>query len=96
MKKEFGKWFLDLAKYILTAIFLTTYLTGLEESRLFWITFVAFVLCLLSGYFLLKQSDKENIQASETKSTTNSVETMEEQTSLPKVKTSKSTKHKKK
>ena len=61
MKKEFGKWFLDLAKYILTAIFLTTYLTGLEESRLFWITFVAFVLCLLSGYFLLKQSDKENI-----------------------------------
>ena len=34
MKKEFGKWFLDLAKYILTAIFLTTYLKGIEGNAL--------------------------------------------------------------
>ena len=63
MKREFGKWFLDLAKYILTAIILTTYLTGLEETNLFWVTSACFVLCLLSGYLLLKQSDKEKVQA---------------------------------
>ena len=33
MKKEFGKWFLDLAKYILTAIALTTLFRGMEETR---------------------------------------------------------------
>lgn len=63
MKKEFGKWFLDLAKYILTAIILTTYLTGLEETNLFWVTSACFVLCLLSGYLLLRQSDKEKVKA---------------------------------
>ena len=60
MKKEFGKWFLDLAKYILTAVFLTTYLTGLEEKALVWFSAIAFVSTLLAGYFLLRSADEEN------------------------------------
>ena len=60
MKKEFGKWFLDLAKYILTAVFLTTYLTGLEEKTLVWFSAIAFVSTLLAGYFLLRSADEEN------------------------------------
>ena len=60
MKREFGKWFLDLAKYILTAVFLTTYLTGMEEKALIWGSFIGFVSTLLAGYFLLKYADEEN------------------------------------
>lgn len=60
MKREFGKWFLDLAKYILTAVFLTTYLTGLEEKALVWVSAIAFVSTLLAGYFLLRSADEES------------------------------------
>ena len=59
MKREFGKWFLDLAKYILTAVFITTYLTGLEEKTLVWVSAFAFVSTLLAGYFLLRSADEE-------------------------------------
>ncbi|MBO4800680.1 MAG: hypothetical protein J5545_02305 [Bacteroidaceae bacterium] len=59
MKKEFGKWFLDLAKYILTAIAFTTLFTGMEEIPLLWTTFAAFSVCVLFGYLLLRQSDME-------------------------------------
>ena len=63
MKKEFGKWFLDLAKYILTAIALTTLFRGMEETRLVWTTFAAFSVCVLFGYLLLRQSDMDQEQA---------------------------------
>ena len=62
MKKEFGKWFLDLAKYILTAIALTTLFRGMEEAELLWTTFAAFSVCVLFGYLLLRQSDMEQEQ----------------------------------
>lgn len=64
MKKEFGKWFLDLAKYILTAVFLTTYLKGIEGSSLVWFAAIGFLLTLFIGYLLLKAADREGSSSS--------------------------------
>ena len=59
MKKEFGKWFLDLAKYILIAIFLTTYLTEIEGNTLIVLSIIFFFSSLFIGYSLLKAADKD-------------------------------------
>lgn len=59
MKEIFGKWFLDVAKYILTAMFLTTVLTDMEAARVLYITSLIFVVCLVIGYVLLREADKE-------------------------------------
>ena len=66
MKKEFGKWFLDLAKYILTAVFLTTYLTEIEGTALIWLSMIFFFGSLFIGYSLLKSADKELMLSSNT------------------------------
>lgn len=71
MKKEFGKWFLDLAKYILTAIFLTTYLKGIEGNALMWVSIVGFVSTLIAGYFLLRSADMERSKSPISKKETN-------------------------
>ena len=62
MKETFGKWFLDVAKYILTAMFLTTVLTDMEGPRVLLVTFLIFSICLIIGYQLLKKADKEKKQ----------------------------------
>ena len=59
MKEIFGKWFLDVAKYILTAIFLTTVFIDMEQSKMLFITGIGFLVCIVIGYRLLKQSDEE-------------------------------------
>lgn len=59
MKKEFGKWFLDLAKYILTAVFLTTYLTKMEGTTLMVLLILFFTGSISIGYVLLSSADKE-------------------------------------
>lgn len=61
MKKEFGKWFLDLAKYILTAIILTAFFAGLEQTIVLWGTLIFFLISIVVGYILLVQADKENL-----------------------------------
>ncbi len=61
MKKEFGKWFLDLAKYILTAIILTAFFAGLEQTIVLWGALIFFLISIVVGYILLVQADKENL-----------------------------------
>lgn len=62
MKETFGKWFLDVAKYILTAMFLTTVLTDMETSKVLYVTSLIFFICLIIGYLLLRKADKEEKQ----------------------------------
>lgn len=59
MKETFGKWFLDVAKYILTALFLTTAFMGMEESKVLVFTSIGFLVCIFVGFALLWQVDKE-------------------------------------
>lgn len=63
MKEEIGKWLMDIAKYILTAILLTSLFDGLEDS---WITYVmAFIttaITFMTGIVLLRKEQKKEKQ----------------------------------
>ena len=59
MKEEIGKWLMDIAKYILTAILLTSLFDGLEDL---WITYIiAFIttaVTFMTGIVLLRKKTK--------------------------------------
>lgn len=44
MKEEFGKWLMDIAKYVATAVLLTTIFGGMEKK---WL------ICILSSIVIL-------------------------------------------
>lgn len=55
VKQEFGKWFLDVAKYVLTAMLLSSMIEGLNQMWLLTVTAAVTVLCLLFGAILLRK-----------------------------------------
>lgn len=59
MKKEFGKWLMDIAKYLTTAVLLSSVFNEIKES---WIIYsfvsVAIVLTLLAGLYLVRDNKK--------------------------------------
>jgi len=56
MKKEFGKWVLDVAKYVATAVILATVFSDMQEkSTIFVIGGLCVVSMLVGGLFLLKE-----------------------------------------
>jgi hypothetical protein len=59
MRKELGKWLMDIAKYITTAVVLTSIFRGVQEE---WIIYVggslAVVITLLAGLWLVKDKKK--------------------------------------
>lgn len=61
MKKELGKWLMDIAKYITTAVVLTSIFGDVQER---WIIYVggslAVIVTLLAGLWLVKDKRKEN------------------------------------
>jgi ABC-type multidrug transport system permease subunit len=54
--KEFGKWLLDIAKYVLTAGIISTFFHGIEEKWLFFAVGSAFAALLVCAgmYFIYK------------------------------------------
>ena len=62
MRKELGKWFMDIAKYLLTAVVVGALISDIENSR--WLVYVggigATLSCLLLawGYFGRKKQIK--------------------------------------
>ena len=62
MKKELGKWFLDIAKYLVTAVLLASVFSDITEK---WIVYVvvsiAIVITLCSGLILLKDKKKKGV-----------------------------------
>lgn len=59
IKEEYGKWFLDVAKYVLTAMLLTSMIEGLSRPWLISATAAIVVLSLAFGTLLLKRGDDE-------------------------------------
>lgn len=59
VKQEFGKWFLDVAKYVLTAMLLSSMIEGLNQMWLLTVTAAVTVLCLLFGAILLRKGREE-------------------------------------
>jgi hypothetical protein len=60
MKQEFGKWFLDVAKYILTALILTYFFGEMGNTLALCLSSGLFLICLFIGFFLLRQGEKEH------------------------------------
>ena len=60
MKQEFGKWLMDIAKYIATAVILTTVFGGIQER---WVIYVggllAIAVTLLLGLLLVKDRNMD-------------------------------------
>ncbi|MFK2593889.1 DUF6722 family protein [Bacteroides fragilis] len=59
MKKELGKWLMDIAKYITTVVVLTSIFGDVQER---WIIYVggslAVIVTLLAGLWLVKDKKK--------------------------------------
>ena len=52
MRQEFGRWFLDVAKYILTALLLSSFFGEMNNIYYTILAFCIFALCLLVGALL--------------------------------------------
>jgi hypothetical protein len=60
MKKEFGKWLMDIAKYIVTAVVLYTVFNDMQEkSSVIIIGGTSAILALSWGLLLVRKSDKK-------------------------------------
>lgn len=60
MKKEFGKWLMDIAKYITTAVILTSVFGEIEDRRIIYIGgFTAISITLGWGLYLVKEKEKQ-------------------------------------
>ena len=60
MKKELGKWLMDIAKYITTAVVLTSIFGDVQEK---WVIYVggslAIVVTLLAGLWLVRDKKQK-------------------------------------
>lgn len=62
MKKELGKWLMDIAKYLTTAVLLSSVFNDIKDSWIiYFVVSIAIVLTLLSGLWLVREEKrKEN------------------------------------
>jgi hypothetical protein len=55
MKKEIGKWFMDIAKYVATAVLISSFLGDFEQKWLMYLTgILTVVFCLFIGIYFIK------------------------------------------
>ena len=61
MKKEFGKWLMDISKYVTTAVLLSAIFVDIKEERdTFLIACIITILvCLGWGLFLVREPKKK-------------------------------------
>ncbi|MDR0834436.1 MAG: hypothetical protein LBN93_09700 [Candidatus Symbiothrix sp.] len=70
MEKEFGKWCLDIAKYVLTAGILATVFGNLGGgTEMYFIGGLIFISFAVAGFVLLKDSEKSTEKLKEKKKT---------------------------
>jgi hypothetical protein len=63
MNKEFGKWLLDIAKYVTTAVIISTWLSGFENWDWYYILLLLGVIAIIVwwGLALIRKDElKEN------------------------------------
>lgn len=54
MKKEFGKWLMDIAKYLMTVAILSSIITDMDKTWLYYLSLLFFiVLILVLGLWLI-------------------------------------------
>ena len=63
MKHELGKWFLDIAKYLVTAILFASVFSEIEEKWIvYFLVFSAITLTLGAGLWLLRDKKEKEVQ----------------------------------
>ena len=67
MNKEIGKWFLDVAKYILTAVLLKNLFGNSDSTFVVIIAISAMVALFIIGIYFLKDGDIEEQVQNRTK-----------------------------
>ncbi|CDE59447.1 putative uncharacterized protein [Parabacteroides sp. CAG:409] len=61
MKKEFGKWLMDIAKYLMTVAILSSIITDMDKTWLYYLSLLFFiVLILVFGLWLIRDK-KEGV-----------------------------------
>ena len=61
MKKEFGKWLLDVAKYVATVVILSTIFSDIQEkSSIYIVGIICVGLALLWGLYLVKEPENKS------------------------------------
>lgn len=61
MKKEFGKWLLDIAKYMVTALLLSTIFADMREPVIMYVVAIfSFVLLILGLTVIYNSEQQEN------------------------------------
>ena len=60
MKKEFGKWLLDIAKYMVTALLLSTIFADMREPVILYIVAIFSFVLLISGLAVIYNSEQES------------------------------------
>lgn len=58
MKKEFGKWLMDIAKYMTTAILLSTVFSEIQNIWVYLSVILAVVITLVLGLLLVRDKKK--------------------------------------
>ncbi|GHS98062.1 hypothetical protein FACS189421_05980 [Bacteroidia bacterium] len=55
MKKEFGKWLMDIAKYIVTAVIISSFFNGVQEELVYVLGAIIVVIIVVCGLYLQKE-----------------------------------------
>lgn len=58
MRKEFGKWLMDIAKYMTTAIMLSSIFKQIERLEAFFVCTVMTCCVLMLGLFFIKEEQQ--------------------------------------
>ena len=59
MKREFGKWLMDIAKYMVTALLLATIFADMEEPIIVCIVVILSIVVLIIGLILVSDDTPE-------------------------------------
>lgn len=60
MKKELGKWLLDIAKYLVTAVLLASVFSDIEEKLIIYIVVsIAIIITLGFGLYLVRDKKEK-------------------------------------
>lgn len=59
MKKEFGKWLMDIAKYMVTALLLSTIFADMQEPVIIYVVVILSIVVLIIGLYWVNEAEKE-------------------------------------
>ena len=60
MKKEFGKWLLDIAKYMVTALLLSTIFADMREPMIMYLVAIFSLVLLIAGLAVIYNSERND------------------------------------